>query len=102
MVHKLFDKSPAIRLYGRNGIIEAKGSVRYSSRQLAWSATLPYIINDIPNCSEKLSFRIFVDDTNIFISSPNSIELETLVNQEILKVKEWCDINKLTINFKKN
>ena len=29
------------------------------------------------------------------------IELETLVNQEILKVKEWCDINKLTINFKK-
>ena len=31
----------------------------------------------------------------------NSIELETLVNQEILKVKERCDINKLTINFKK-
>ena len=58
-------------------------------------------INDIPNCSEKLSFRIFADDTNIFISSSNSIELETLVNQEILKVKEWCDINKLTINLKK-
>ena len=58
-------------------------------------------INDIPNCSEKLSFRIFADDTNIFISSPNSIELETLVNQEILKVKEWCDINRLTINLKK-
>ena len=28
--------------------------------------------------------RIFADDTNIFISSLNSIELETLVNQEIL------------------
>ena len=58
-------------------------------------------INDIPNCSEKLSFRLFADDTKIFISSPNSIELETLVNQEILKIKEWCDVNKLTINFKK-
>jgi len=58
-------------------------------------------INNIPNCSEKLSFRIFADDTNIFISSSSSIELETSVNQEILKVKEWCDINKLTINFKK-
>ena len=58
-------------------------------------------INDITNCSEKLSFRIFADYTSIFISSPNPIELETLVNQEILKVKEWCDINKLTINFKK-
>lgn len=58
-------------------------------------------IKDIPNRLEKLSFRIFADDTNILISSPNSIELETLVNQEILKVKEWCDISKLTINLKK-
>ena len=24
-------------------------------------------INDLPNCSSKLSFRIFADDTNIFI-----------------------------------
>ena len=26
----------------------------------------PIYINDIPDCSEKLSFRIFADDTNIF------------------------------------
>ena len=50
-------------------------------------------INDIPNCSEKLSFRIFADDTNIFASSPNATQLETLINQELLKVKEWCDID---------
>ena len=37
-------------------------------------------INDIPN-SEKLSFRIFADDTNIFASSPNATQLETLINQ---------------------
>ena len=58
-------------------------------------------INDIPNCSEKLSFRIFAYDTNIFPSSPNATQLETLINQQLLKVKEWCDINRLTINFKK-
>ena len=50
-------------------------------------------INDIPNCSEKLSFRIFAADTNIFASSPNTTQLETLINQELLKVKEWCDID---------
>ena len=33
-------------------------------------------INDIPNCSEKLSFRIFADDTNIFASSSNAAQLE--------------------------
>ena len=58
-------------------------------------------INDIPNCSEKLSCRIFADDTNIFASSPNATQLETLINQEFLKVKEWCDTNRLSINFKK-
>ena len=58
-------------------------------------------INDIPNCSEKLSFRIFADDTNIFASSSNAAQLETLINQELKKVKEWCDINRLSINFKK-
>ena len=57
--------------------------------------------NDIPNCSEKLSFRIFADDTNIFASSPNATQLETLINHELLKVKEWCDINRLSINFEK-
>ena len=37
-------------------------------------------INDIPNCSEKLSFRIFADDTNIFASSSNATELKSLIN----------------------
>ena len=54
-------------------------------------------INDISNSSKKLSFWIFADDTNIFVSSPNSKDLETLINQELLKVKEWCDINRLSI-----
>ena len=58
-------------------------------------------INDIPNCSEKLSFRIFADDTNICASSSNAAQLETLINQELAKVKEWCYINKKSIHFKK-
>ena len=61
-------------------------------------------INDIPNCSDKLLkllFRIFADDTNIFASSSNAVELQSLINQELSKVKEWCDLNKLSINLTK-
>jgi len=58
-------------------------------------------INDIPNCSDKLSFRIFADDTNIFESSSNAVELQSLINQELSKVKEWCDLNKLSIKLTK-
>ena len=58
-------------------------------------------INDISNSSDKLSFRIFADDTNIFASSHNAKELENTMNMELTHVKRWCDINKLFINSKK-
>ena len=74
-------------------------------------------INDLPNCSEFLSFKIFSDDTNLFASAKDLKLLELQINLELKKVKiirttseflalkkveEWCDINKLSINLKKN
>ena len=58
-------------------------------------------INDIVNCSDQLNFRIFADDTNVFASSPSFRDLEKLMNEELAKIKEWCDLNKLSINIKK-
>ena len=58
-------------------------------------------INYIPSSSDKLSSRIFANDTNIFSSSYKATDLEILVNQELVKIKEWCDLNKLSRNFKK-
>jgi len=58
-------------------------------------------IHDIPNGSNKLSFRILADDTNIFASSSNAMELPNLINQELSKVKEWCDLKELSINLMK-
>ena len=59
-------------------------------------------INDISNCSNKLNFRIFADDTNVFAQSPSIQDLEKLINEGLVKIKEWCDLNKLSINIKKN
>ena len=58
-------------------------------------------INDLPNCSEVLSFKIFADDTNLFASAKDLKSLELQMNLELKKVQEWCDINKLSINLKK-
>ena len=58
-------------------------------------------INYIPSSSDKLSFTIFANDTNIFASSHKATDLEILVNQELVKIKEWFDLNKLSRNFKK-
>ena len=51
-------------------------------------------INDLPNCSSLLTFRIFADDTNVFASARDLKTLEQLIN-----IKIWCDANKLSINF---
>ena len=58
-------------------------------------------INDLPNCSNVLNFRIFADDTNVFPSARDLKSLEQLVNTELKKVKLWCDTNKLSINISK-
>jgi hypothetical protein len=58
-------------------------------------------INDIINSSQKLSFRLFADYTNILASSDDPTELESNMNMEFKNVKLWCDANKLSINLKK-
>ena len=56
-------------------------------------------INDLPNCSSALTFRIFADNTNVFASARDLKTLEKTVNSELKKVKIWCDVNRLSINF---
>ena len=54
-----------------------------------------------PLRAKRYQSRIFADDTNLFSSACNLKDLETLINSELEKVKEWCDVNKLSINFSK-
>ena len=56
-------------------------------------------INDLPNSSDKPSFKIFADDTNVFASSGDLKTLEKLMNLELAKVKNGCHVNKLFINM---
>jgi hypothetical protein len=58
-------------------------------------------INDLPNWSKKILFRIFADDTNIFYSTNSVNELEKTINDELKHVLKYCNDNKLSINFKK-
>ena len=57
-------------------------------------------INDLPNCSNKLSFRIFADGTNVFYTSANLQYLESVMNDELKLVFKYCTTNKLSINLR--
>ena len=58
-------------------------------------------INDLAKISNILFFLMYADDTNVFLSSKNLKELETLMNQELSSLLEWLNANKLSLNIKK-
>ena len=59
-------------------------------------------INDFHNSSEKLSFYLFADDTNLLYADKNLKSLEKTVNNELVRVSDWLNANKLTLNAKKS
>ena len=57
-------------------------------------------INDFHNSSEKFSFCLFADDTNLLYTDKNLKSLEKTVNNGLVRVSDWLNANKLTLNAK--
>ena len=51
-------------------------------------------INDLPNAPELLTFHLFADDTNIYCTYKNLIDLELKLNHELISC--WVDENQPT------
>ena len=58
-------------------------------------------VNDIANCSSILNLIMFADDTNVFYSNSDLVQLNYIVNIEVKKLLLWFKANKLTINVNK-
>ena len=41
---------------------------------------------------------LFADDTNVFLSGNNVDELIRIMNNELTKIVDWLDCNKLSLN----
>ena len=58
-------------------------------------------INDIASVSSILLSTLFADDTTLFYSSKNLQELSDVVNNELSKMIEWLNANRLSLNIDK-
>ena len=58
-------------------------------------------INDLPNISSLFSYLLFADDTNLIASHKSLNDLTSLINDEMIKISFWFQINKLAINLDK-
>lgn len=57
-------------------------------------------INDLPKAS-KFETRLFADDTALILSDTNLISLNENINSELIKVEQWLNTNKLSLNYSK-
>ena len=57
--------------------------------------------NDIIHVSSILELILFEDDTNLFISNKDPIQLTNILNIEIRKLSDWFKSNKLSLNLEK-
>ena len=58
-------------------------------------------VNDLSNVSSILFTLLFADDTNVFVIGKNLSTLFTTMNSELVKLSEWMNVNKLSLNVKK-
>src|ERR1043165_3670649 len=58
-------------------------------------------INDLASVSSDLYFILFADDTNLVYSNASPEALMETVNQDLTKINNWFNANKLTLNTDK-
>ena len=58
-------------------------------------------INDMVNVSNIFKFIIFEDDTNLFCTSKDIVNLSVTICNELMKLKKWSALKKLSLNISK-
>ena len=58
-------------------------------------------INDFCRSSNVMSFILFADDTTLFYSHHDPIQLVNIINSELQKLTQWIRANRLSLNLQK-
>ena len=58
-------------------------------------------INDLPSCSDMFKMIMYADDTTLLCDLSNDHDIETLLNNELCKITDWLQANKLSLNVNK-
>ena len=63
-------------------------------------------INDFSLASQVFTFISYADDTTLFstlnnFTNTSNIDQNYLINEELIKINEWLEINKLSLNIAK-
>ena len=84
-----------------NGYLSKPQKIDYGVPQGSILGPLLFLIyiNDLPNCIEKSTVRMFADDTTLTASSIALPEIESKINHHLNNVQKWLLANKLCLNL---
>ena len=58
-------------------------------------------INDLPECLNQATSRLFADDSNLTVAGETIEEVQLAMNNDLARIKEWLLANKLSLNVAK-
>ena len=58
-------------------------------------------INDLENCLKFTKYKLYADDTVLYISTALELDATPMLNVDLANLLSWCVENKFTINAKK-
>ena len=87
--------SDRLQLTSVNGKFSSSRAVKCGVPQGSILGPLLFLvyINDLPNCLECTTARLFADDTNITASGKSIRELERTLNLDLANVEGWLSAN---------
>ena len=74
--------------------------MRGTPKTHSWSIVIS-VVYDLSRVSDVLFLLLFADDLNLFLSGKCSERLMEQMNNEMMKIIDWLNINKLSLNLKK-
>ena len=86
-----------------NGELSTLKYLKYGVPQGSILGPLLFLIyiNDLPNCLQHSTARMFADDTNITVSGKSIKEAEVAINADLNNIREWLLSNRLSLNLVK-
>ena len=83
-----------------SGLVEKHAPLKTLSKRKIKQFSKPWITNGI-KIYQSEKFYLFADGTNLLYDDKNLKSLEETVNNELVKVSDWLNTNKLTLNATK-
>ena len=78
------------------------GTVRRSQDSILGPLLFIIYRNDFNYISNLLKIVMFADDTNLFLTGKDCLEIESLFNRELRCISEWFTSNRLSLMFPKH